>query len=234
MCKSFFAVATLAVSAISMAQDAPKESPKVVLGRYAQVRYDTGIHALPRTSSHTYYRAHQNQYLVVKPAGNGWLSILMENGQVGYGLVDAIEMLPYEVVRDANAAPMPSVSSRSRSAVARYSLNFVGTPYKWGGNDENAGIDCSGFVQKMYGKIGLSLPRTAAEQAMVGQPITRLEDLRAGDRLYFWDKKRNKIGHTGMYLGNAKFVHSSSGHKGVATDDLRSGSWLKILVAARR
>jgi cell wall-associated NlpC family hydrolase len=122
----------------------------------------------------------------------------------------------------------------ARSKMADYSLKFQGTPYVWGGNDELNGIDCSGFVKKMYGKIGLSLPRTAAEQALVGKPIYNLEDLQKGDRLYFWDKKRGKIGHTGIYLGDGNFVHSSSGRGGVATDYLGSDRWLKILVAARR
>ena len=68
----------------------------------------------------------------------------------------------------------------------------------------------------------------------MGQQITRLEDLQAGDRLYFWENKRGKIGHTGIYLGKGYFVHSSVGNHGVATDYLGSKNWLKILVAARR
>ena len=79
----------------------------------------------------------------------------------------------------------------------------------------------------------MKLPRTAAEQALVGQPVCRLEDLQSGDRLYFWEKKRSKIGHTGLYLGNGYFVHSSSGNHGVATDYL-TPRWRAILVAARR
>jgi cell wall-associated NlpC family hydrolase len=101
------------------------------------------------------------------------------------------------------------------------------------------GIDCSGFVQQLFGKIGVDLPRTAAEQAKVGKKIERLEDLQPGDRLYFWDKKRGKIGHTGIFLGffkdgGAYFIHSSTNNKGVDTDDLRSKKWLNMLVAARR
>lgn len=65
-------------------------------------------------------------------------------------------------------------------------------------------------------------------------PITKLEDLQKGDRLYFWSKSRNKIGHTGVYLGNGYFVHSSSGKGKVTTDYLATPKWLNILVAARR
>ena len=211
-----------------------QEAPKVVLGRYAQVRYGTGIHAGPSAGSRTYYHTQANQYLVVKPYNDKWCAILMQGGLWGYGLTDAIEIMPFEVVRDATRGNEPPLGSRSRVDMVRQSLRYVGTPYKWGGNDINYGIDCSAFVKKMYGQVGLNLPRTAAEQALVGQPITRLEELRTGDRLYFWSKKRGKIGHTGLYVGNGMFVHSSSNHKGVATDDLRQGNWLNILVAARR
>jgi cell wall-associated NlpC family hydrolase len=87
----------------------------------------------------------------------------------------------------------------------------------------------------MFGEVAhIQLPRTAAEQVKVGQPVRRLDELRAGDRLYFWDKKRGKVGHTGIYLGGGYFVHSSRSHNGVATDYLGSRTWLNMLVAARR
>ena len=162
----------------------------------------------------------------------------MQNGMKGYVPTDAVTKLPYLVTQEApRYTPSPSRSggavSRSGLGVANYSLNFIGTPYKWGGTDENNGIDCSGFVKKMFGAIGVGLPRTAAEQARVGMPITRYEDLQPGDRLYFYEAKRNKIGHTGIYIGNGYFVHSSSGKHGVNTSYLSAG-WQKLLVEARR
>ncbi|MCG9894787.1 MAG: C40 family peptidase, partial [Fimbriimonadaceae bacterium] len=118
-------------------------------------------------------------------------------------------------------------------------FNYIGTRYVWGGNSLTGGIDCSGFVKELYEGIGVNLPRTAREQARVGKPIERLEDLRAGDRLYFWDRRRGYIGHTGIFLGyhpdgGAYFIHSSSNNRGVATDDLRNPKWRNILVGARR
>ena len=44
---------------------------------------------------------------------------------------------------------------------------FIGTPYRYGGNSRN-GIDCSSLIQQSYAKIGIKLPRTAQEQAKVG------------------------------------------------------------------
>lgn len=219
---------------------------KVVLGKLGQATSASAIHFRPSSSSGVYYRVQAYQYLIVRQGPSAsWTKVLMSNGRYGYVSANAVAELPYEIVQKPGnrEASRPAALMSRGGAVARggegaqaanYALNFIGTPYKWGGNDEYNGIDCSGFVKKVYGTIGESLPRTAAEQATVGQPIERLEDLRAGDRLYFWDSKRGKIGHTGIYLGNTYFVHASSGHGQVATDYLGSAKWLRMLVAARR
>jgi cell wall-associated NlpC family hydrolase len=213
-----------------------------VYGKLGQVKKATPIYVSAKHGSRVYYYAKPKEYLAVRKTGNGaWLQVLLQTGRYGYAEASAIEQLPYDVTPKKSTPRSTYVASRgggrspdARSLMADYSLNFQGTPYVWGGNDETRGIDCSGFVKKMYGKIGLQLPRTAAEQALVGTPLYRLEDLRKGDRLYFWDRKRGKIGHTGIYLGDGRFVHSSSGHGGVATDYLGTERWLRILVAARR
>lgn len=235
------------VPAPASAQSSAKASQSVVLGKLGQATKATPIFTSPNSKARIYYTAKPKEYLVLrKMSTQAWMQVLMQNGQHGYVATAAVKQLPYEVTSEKPAArPRAGMlasrgskrsiaSAEAAAAVANYSLNYLGTPYVWGGNDPNKGIDCSGFVKKMYGAIGASLPRTAAEQATVGTPINRLEDLQKGDRLYFWDKKRGKIGHTGIYMGDGTFVHSSSGRGGVATDYLGSPKWLRILVAARR
>ena len=228
----------LTVTALAIAQGVLAADTKSVLGRYGQTVETTKIYRAPNSQSRAYYTAKAFEYICVNWYSNPkWLKVLMSNGTQGYVPSAKVAVLPYEVTvsRTSNTRSkgLPLASTTSRGAVAQWSLNFIGTPYKWGGNDIQNGIDCSAFVQKLYGEIGLKLPRTASEQAMVGQPIERLEELQKGDRLYFWENRRWKIGHTGIYLGNGYFVHSSSGKKGVSTDFL-SERWRKILVAARR
>jgi cell wall-associated NlpC family hydrolase len=214
---------------------AQEQSRKVVLGKLGQSVKAAPIYASASSRSRMYYRAKPYEYLVIQSSSKPeWLRVLLENGVYGYVKAELVARLPYDVTMDAPARVDAGIASRSRAAVAQWGLQFQGTPYKWGGNDPLRGIDCSGFVKFLYGQIGLNLPRTAAEQALVGQPIRRLEDLRQGDRLYFWDSKRGKIGHTGLYLGNGYFVHSSSGKGGVSTDYLGASKWLKSLAAARR
>lgn len=207
---------------------------KKVLGKLGQALEPTAIHASPDRKSRVYYRVQAYEYLVINPSTRpGWLRVLLQNGSHGYILAEHVARLPYDVEGEVRTRAGITAST-ARGVAAQYSLRYIGTPYKWGGNDIQRGIDCSGFVKVIYGRIGIDLPRTAAQQALVGQPITRFEDLQPGDRLYFWDRRRNKIGHTGIYLGNGFFVHSSSSRRGVATDDLRNPTWRNTLVAARR
>lgn len=211
----------------------------VVLGKLGQATVSEAIYSRPRSNSRVYYRCKPYEYLVLQSTNDDrWLKVLMSNGASGYIESEGVAKLPYQVTMDrASAFTSSRGSLGSRGEAARNALHYVGTPYVWGGNDPNSGIDCSGFVKQMYGSIGINLPRTAAEQALVGKPILTYQELQPGDRLYFWESKRGKIGHTGMYLGSFQgkpyFIHSSHGHHGVATDVL-SEKWQKILVAARR
>lgn len=230
----FAALCSLAVVAAGFAD--PK---KPVVGYLGQAIEKTHIYAAPNSHSRCYSRVPPKQYLVINEYSETWDKVLLVNGAEGYVKVATVKRLPYEVTerspsRRGSEIPFEQGDLSSRSGIAKYALNFVGkVKYEFGGTSLDSGMDCSAFVREMYGKIGVSLPRTAAEQVLVGQPIFRLELLEPGDRLYFWDSKRGKIGHTGIYEGNGYFVHNSHGKGGVATSYL-SPSWRSILVAARR
>lgn len=212
----------------------------ILLGKLGQSLKSAAIHASPNSRSRIYYRVRPYEYLVLRTSqSSNWYRVLLQNGSFGYIRSDAVAALPKDVIWEQQRAPRISAPTgrglASRDEIARYAQRFVGTPYQWGGNDIINGIDCSGFVKQVFrGTIGVDLPRTAAQQVKVGQPIYRLEELLPGDRLYFWSSSRKKIGHTGIYIGGGYFIHASSSHHGVATDFLGKKRWLKILVAARR
>jgi cell wall-associated NlpC family hydrolase len=233
---AIFFAAVACAAAWAQAEGRPA-TQKVMLGKLGQALKAATIHSSASSKSRAYYKVKPYEYLVLKPSSSStWTRVLMQNGIYGYVKTSLVASLPFDVTMDmpAGARGNTALASRSRADAANYGLQFRGTPYKWGGNDPLSGIDCSGFVKFLYGQIGLNLPRTAAEQAKYGQAITKFEDLQPGDRLYFWDSKRNKIGHTGVYLGNGIFVHSSAGKGGVSTDFLGESKWRSILVAARR
>ena len=86
-----------------------------------------------------------------------------------------------------------------------FTKKFLGLPYTWGGRS-SFGFDCSGFVQMVYGRMGILLPRDAREQILTGQE-TEVPTL--GD-LIFWGKSKQDIRHVGICLGGTQFIHASA------------------------
>jgi len=99
---------------------------------------------------------------------------------------------------DAQAEPTGNVSAAQVVASAE---KYLGVPYVFGGTS-TSGLDCSGLVQKAYGDLGISLPRTAAEQATVGSPVPSLAQAQPGDILTFGDPAH----HVAIYLGNNQMI----------------------------
>jgi len=110
----------------------------------------------------------------------------------------------------------------------------LGGKYVWGGTRPE-GFDCSGYMQYLYKKEGIQLPRTAYAQSKVGKYVTRSE-LKKGDLLFFLtDKSRNiPVTHVGMYIGDDKFIHAASKKKGIIISSLSKSRYNKIFVKAKR
>ena len=107
----------------------------------------------------------------------------------------------------------------------------IGTPYVPGGRNPG-GFDCSGLVQWAYKSVGINLPRTAREQSAVGKRITRVEDMRAGDIVAFHHPRRGY--HTGIYVGDGKFVHSPRRRTRVRINSLDDPYFRTTFMGARR
>ena len=110
---------------------------------------------------------------------------------------------------------------------------FNGGKYVWGGTSPK-GFDCSGYVQYLFKKHHVKLPRTAWSQSKVGQKIA-LSNLKTGDLLFFnTDKKRGiPVSHVGIYMGNGKFIHAASRKKGIIISAF-SGHYQECFVVAKR
>lgn len=107
----------------------------------------------------------------------------------------------------------------------------LGTAYVRGGTSL-AGFDCSGLVQWAYKHVGVTLPRTAREQAGVGEAITNPDDLRVGDIVAFRHPRRGY--HTGIYTGDGQFIHSPRQRSSVKIASLSDPYFRKTFLGARR
>ena len=115
-----------------------------------------------------------------------------------------VPVLPY--------APQAAPASRlaridSLVALVRAQL---GRRYRRGAESPSIGFDCSGLVQYVMRALDVTVPRTARDQARVGLELARdTAQLRPGDLLTFGSAKR--VSHIGIYVGNGRFVHASTG-----------------------
>lgn len=95
----------------------------------------------------------------------------------------------------------------SAERIEAVAFAYINTAYLWGGRT-TYGIDCSGYVQSVYAFFGITLPRDAYQQALVGDTIDFLEQTRVGDLAYF-DNADGKIIHVGILLTPETVIHSS-------------------------
>ena len=112
-------------------------------------------------------------------------------------------------------------------------LKLVGVRYRFGGNDEDSGLDCSGFVRLVFkDSLGAQLPRTAAEMSQVGQRVDTSQ-LKPGD-LVFFNTMRRTFSHVGIYLGDNHFLHAPRTGAEVRVENMEDSYWIKRYNGARR
>lgn len=136
-----------------------------------------------------------------------------------------------EHVRNSHQAAAMENDARTGKKIVATAHKAIGTPYVLGGTSL-AGFDCSGLVKWAYSNIGVTLPRTAREQSVVGDKIHNVEDMRAGDIVAFRHPKRGY--HTGIYVGDGKFIHSPRKRSRVKINSLSDPYFSKTLLGARR
>ena len=114
-----------------------------------------------------------------------------------------------------------------------YAKSFAGkVKYVFGGNNvENGELDCSSYIQTVYKKAGVELPRTTQEQAKSGTYV-KPENAKEGDMVMFQNTYTNGISHVGYYLGDGKVLHNSS--NGITISDLTSGYYAEHFSQFRR
>ena len=129
-------------------------------------------------------------------------------------------------------AESPEVQSTSaKERLVLFAKKMLGVPYKFGSNTLN-GIDCSAYVQKVFGFIDIPLPRTAREQFSAGESVNK-GNLTIGD-LVFFKTYAPFPSHVGIYIGDNLFIHTSTITRNVTIDNLNTPYYLKRFIGAKR
>ncbi len=136
----------------------------------------------------------------------------------------------YKALLDKDMPEITRGVSYIAGTIVAAATDYIGVPYVFGGTSPY-GFDCSGYVQYVFAKSGISLPRTADVQYEVGTPISTT-DLVTGD-LVFFSTYTYGASHVGIYVGDGQFIHASSS-RGVTIDSLGSSYWSSHYIGARR
>ncbi|MBD5646152.1 MAG: C40 family peptidase [Desulfovibrio sp.] len=144
---------------------------------------------------------------------------------------EAAEQARVERFRHSYEASLNQEQELAGQKLLQHARSAIGTPYVLGGSNPG-GFDCSGFVHWAYKNVGVKLPRTAREQSVVGESIRNIEDMRAGDIVAFRHPKRGY--HTGIYVGDGKFIHSPRKRTRVRINSLSDPYFSQTLLGARR
>ncbi len=167
----------------------------------------------------------------VMQSGADWLKIKTAEGTTGYVSTEYVSLRTGKKPDTKTVLPAPS--SKANDVVA-YAKQFLGTPYVWGGTDLESGVDCSGYVFAVMQKFGVTLNRNSASMTSNGVMVKKSE-LAPGDLVFFDTDRNGGISHVGIYIGDDKYIHSSSGNKsGVIISDLTDSYSQTTYVTARR
>ena len=102
-----------------------------------------------------------------------------------------------------------AINATSNLKLYKFIYEWIGTPYSFGGNTKK-GIDCSAFAKAIYEKVfNTTILRSSRDIFTMTDPLSK-DELREGDLVFFKIKSRS-ISHVGVYLGDNRFAHSSSG-----------------------
>lgn len=180
---------------------------------------------------------------------NQWYKVIFGQ-RIGYVRSDYLTLtqIPYEN-RDSSNEPLffrggkstglaPSASALSgtkpsdkAAAIIATAKQYIGVPYLWGGATPT-GFDCSGYVQYVFAKHGINLPRTSKQQWTVGTSVSKTA-LQPGDLVFFANTYTSGVSHLGIYIGNDQFIHASSS-QGVTISSLSNSYWASHYHGAKR
>ena len=162
-------------------------------------------------------------YEVIEETNDEWLKIVISSEIEGYV---AREFVTYDyALEDAVAFSETPVEEEPtinpvRLEIVNNAMQYLGGTYVWGGTELGVGVDCSGFMLRIFEQYGYNLPRTSYWQVNCGTEVS-FEDMQPGDLIFYWNNNLGRVGHVALYLGNNLIIHAASEQRGIVIDDYR-------------
>jgi cell wall-associated NlpC family hydrolase len=170
-------------------------------------------------------------YEVSEETNDEWLKVVISGEIEGYV---SREFVTYDyALQDAvaytepEAEPEPEEVEEEVPAInpvrldlVNNAMQYLGGAYVWGGTTLGKGVDCSGFVLRIFEQYGYSLPRTSYWQVNSGIAVS-FEEMQPGDLIFYWNNSLGRIGHVAIYIGNNLIIHAASAQRGIVIDDYR-------------
>lgn len=134
----------------------------------------------------------------------------------------------------AGAEKVINTRNSSPDEIIKTAKQYLGVPHCMGGTTMKC-LDCSGLLVAVFGKHGIKLPHNSEEQARYGKIITRRDELKKGDLVFFIRSYKTHyfITHAGIYIGNNQFIHTSS-TVGVTITSLSDPWWTEKFIFGTR
>lgn len=159
------------------------------------------------------YGEDNNKWVMVSLGGDD-----TESGTIGYVAKQFVD-LSYELPKAYSMEELqygPGVSA-TRVKLIDFAKKYLGYRYVWGGTSLEKGVDCSGYTQAIYKKLGYSIPRNSRSQASSGTKISQ-SNLKPGDLVFYGSN--GYINHVAIYYGNNKVIHASNKRDGIKISNL--------------
>ncbi|MFQ9510739.1 MAG: NlpC/P60 family protein [Lachnospiraceae bacterium] len=144
-----------------------------------------------------------------------WIKIHVLQGLEGY--VNAAFVKVDYFLEDAIMFSEDGSISNLRRNIINSAWEYYGGKYVWGGTELGGGVDCSGFMLRIFEKYGINLHRVSKEQASDGEEVT-FEEMRPGD-LVFYNTRGDFVSHVALYIGSGKIIHAASEEKGICVNE---------------
>lgn len=220
----------------------------VIRSRYAVINSESvTIRRGPSTGAGKVTQVGRGTRVTVLDREGTWYKLKFPKGTVGWVRGDLLKSASSaQVASRSTGSKSKSKSSSSASSknrrlvvanttgkgIVERALDYRGVRYSYGSASRSA-TDCSGLTTQVYRAAGVALPRTSREQAKVGQAVGKAT-LTKGDLVFFKTNRGTRINHVGIYVGDGKFVHASSGGGKVKVDSLNDGYYQRRYAGARR